>query len=104
VINTLLLLTSSLCVVLGMKSVRGRLAGAPTRAAPWLFGGALACGLGFSAMKFLEYGEKAVRRHHPGHQRLLHVLLHPHRPALLPPDPGHGRAGVPHPGRPAERA
>jgi nitric oxide reductase NorE protein len=58
VINTLLLLTSSLCVVLGMKAVRGRLAGEPTRAAPWLFGGALACGLGFSAMKFVEYGEK----------------------------------------------
>ncbi|HEX4250818.1 MAG TPA: cytochrome c oxidase subunit 3 [Pseudonocardia sp.] len=58
VTNTLLLLTSSLCVVLGMKAVRRRLAGEPTRAAPWLFGGALACGLGFSVMKFVEYGQK----------------------------------------------
>jgi nitric oxide reductase NorE protein len=58
VINTLLLLTSSLCVALGMRAVRRRLAGAATLAAPRLFGGALACGLGFSVMKFVEYGGK----------------------------------------------
>jgi len=58
VTNTLLLLTSSLCVALGMRAVRRRLAGAPTRAAPRLFGGALACGLGFSVLKFVEYGGK----------------------------------------------
>jgi nitric oxide reductase NorE protein len=57
--NTVLLLTSSLCVVLGTRAVqRRRLAGSASRSAPWLFGGALACGLGFSAIKFLEYSEK----------------------------------------------
>lgn len=53
-INTLLLLTSSLFVALGVKAVR-RNAGS---IAPRLFASGLACGLGFVGMKFLEYGEK----------------------------------------------
>lgn len=53
-VNTLLLLTSSLFVALGVNAVRHQ-AGT---VAPKLFAGALACGLGFAAMKFLEYGEK----------------------------------------------
>lgn len=54
VINTLLLLTSSLFVVTGVRALRqGRNA-----ITPWLFTGALFCGLGFTTTKFLEYGEK----------------------------------------------
>lgn len=53
VINTLLLLTSSLCVVIGIRAVRRR----RTRLPPALFAGSLACGLGFSAVKFVEYRE-----------------------------------------------
>lgn len=58
VTNTVLLLTSSLCVVLGTRAVRSRLSGSVNRSAPWLFGGAMACGFGFLALKFVEYGEK----------------------------------------------
>ncbi|GAA5156585.1 cytochrome c oxidase subunit 3 family protein [Pseudonocardia eucalypti] len=54
VVNTLLLLTSSLFVVVGIRAIRKRVAGV----APWMFSGALVCGLGFSLMKFLEYSEK----------------------------------------------
>jgi nitric oxide reductase NorE protein len=54
VINTLLLLTSSLLVVMGVRAVRRKL----SHIAPWLFAGAMCCGLGFTGMKFLEYGEK----------------------------------------------
>lgn len=54
VINTLLLLTSSLLVVMAVRAVRERHRGA----APLLFIGALGCGLGFTVLKFLEYGEK----------------------------------------------
>jgi nitric oxide reductase NorE protein len=54
VIGTLLLLTSSLCVVAGVRGFRQRRG----IAASWLFGGALLCGLGFTAIKFFEYGEK----------------------------------------------
>jgi nitric oxide reductase NorE protein len=54
VINTLLLLTSSLLVVTGVRAVRQR----RTNIAPWMFAGAMLCGLGFTFMKFLEYGEK----------------------------------------------
>lgn len=53
-LNTLLLLTSSLCVVTAVEAVRaGR-----TRLAPALFGGAFLCGFGFGVVKFFEYGEK----------------------------------------------
>ena len=53
-LNTLLLLTSSWFVVLGVQAVRenmGALAGK-------LFAGAFFCGLGFGVVKFFEYGEK----------------------------------------------
>jgi nitric oxide reductase NorE protein len=54
VINTLLLLTSSLCVAVAVNALRRR----RTDIAPWFFAGALLCGLGFSGMKVLEYSEK----------------------------------------------
>jgi nitric oxide reductase NorE protein len=52
--NTLLLLTSSLLVVAGVRALREL---RPT-VAPWMFLGAIACGLGFALIKILEYGEK----------------------------------------------
>jgi nitric oxide reductase NorE protein len=54
-INTLLLLTSSLFVVLGVTAVRRRM----TSVAPKLFVLAFICGLGFSLIKVLEYSAKA---------------------------------------------
>lgn len=54
IINTLFLLTSSLCVVLGLQAIRiGR-----QPLAPRFFTGALVFGIGFSVVKFLEYREK----------------------------------------------
>lgn len=53
-INTLLLLTSSLFVVLGVHAVRQRIRGV----APTMFALAMACGAGFAVIKFIEYGEK----------------------------------------------
>lgn len=53
-LNTLLLLASSLFVVTAVDAVRA----GKTRRAPLLFGGAFACGLGFGVVKFFEYGEK----------------------------------------------
>ena len=53
-INTLLLLTSSLCVVVGVRAIRRR----ALSIAPWCFAGAIICGLGFSTMKLLEYSAK----------------------------------------------
>lgn len=50
-VNTVLLLTSSLFVVLG---VRGVILGTH-RSAPRLFGAALSCGIGFMAVKALEW-------------------------------------------------
>lgn len=50
-VNTVLLLTSSLLVVLGIQQV---MSGAH-RMAPRLFGAALACGLGFVAVKAVEW-------------------------------------------------
>ncbi|MDT7767717.1 MAG: nitric oxide reductase NorE protein, partial [Mycobacterium sp.] len=50
-LNTVLLLTSSLLVVLGVRAVRtsaGTLAGR-------FFAGAFACGIGFCAVKYVEY-------------------------------------------------
>ncbi|KJS08955.1 MAG: hypothetical protein VR73_03685 [Gammaproteobacteria bacterium BRH_c0] len=52
--NTCLLLTSSWFVVLAMNAVRHRL----DRQAAVLFVLAACCGLGFSVIKVLEYGEK----------------------------------------------
>lgn len=53
-VNTLLLLISSLLVVMAMRAVRRGL----QRLAPWLIGGAFACGMAFSALKFVEYHDK----------------------------------------------
>jgi nitric oxide reductase NorE protein len=54
VVNTVLLLSSSLFVVLAVQAVRRRIAGI----APVLFALAFLCGLGFGTMKFIEYGQK----------------------------------------------
>ena len=53
-INTLLLLTSSWFVALGLKAAREQ----KTAIASKLFSLALCCGLGFALVKFLEWGEK----------------------------------------------
>jgi nitric oxide reductase NorE protein len=59
VINTLLLLTSSLFVVLAMRALRrDQAAGHDSRTASLLFSGALVCGVCFGAMKLLEWGDK----------------------------------------------
>lgn len=54
VTNTLVLLVSSLLVVYGMRAMKQRL----PRLAPWMFLGAIGCGLVFSAIKYLEWGAK----------------------------------------------
>jgi nitric oxide reductase NorE protein len=56
VVNTLLLLFSSLLVVLAVGVVRKRFNG--NTIAPALIVGAIACGLGFSALKVIEYAQK----------------------------------------------
>jgi nitric oxide reductase NorE protein len=53
-VNTLLLLLSSLLVVLAVSAVRS---GTP-RLAPRLIAGAMLCGLGFSVLKIVEYMSK----------------------------------------------
>ncbi|WP_250292260.1 cytochrome c oxidase subunit 3 [Frankia sp. CiP1_Cm_nod1] len=53
-LNTLLLLSSSLLVVLATRAVRG----AARRSAPRLLVGAIAFGLGFVAVKVVEYHDK----------------------------------------------
>ena len=53
--NTLLLLTSSWFVVLGVNAARRN----ATKAAPALFALAFACGAGFAVTKVIEYAEKA---------------------------------------------
>ena len=52
--NTLLLLSSSWFVVMGLQAVRKNRALRASR----LFGLGLMCGIGFSIVKFFEYGEK----------------------------------------------
>lgn len=53
-VNTLILLTSSMLVVLGVDALKyGR-----THLAPALFGSAAACGVAFVVSKILEYGQK----------------------------------------------
>lgn len=52
--NTLLLLTSSLFVVVGIRALRNAVRGV----APAMFVGAFLCGAGFGLIKFLEYGAK----------------------------------------------
>jgi nitric oxide reductase NorE protein len=54
VINTLLLLSSSLCVVTGVRAIRHRIA----HVAPAMFAAAWLCGLGFVVNKYLEYSDK----------------------------------------------
>nr|WP_280347234.1 cytochrome c oxidase subunit 3 [Nocardia neocaledoniensis] len=51
VINTLLLLVSSLLVVLGLRAIRAKNAAIGTR----MFAGAIACALGFIVMKVVDY-------------------------------------------------
>ena len=53
-LNTLLLLTSSWFVVLGVQAVREDFGTFARK----LFGGAFLCGLGFCVAKYFEYGEK----------------------------------------------
>lgn len=53
-INTGLLLTSSLLVVVGLHAIRRR----ALRIAPRCFAGAFLCGLGFSVLKISEYANK----------------------------------------------
>lgn len=53
-INTLLLLTSSLFVIVGIRAIRRH----AHRLAPACFASAFGCGIGFSIMKFLEYYDK----------------------------------------------
>ncbi len=59
--NTLLLLTGSVLVVRGLRAVR---AGRPDRSS-WCFAGALACGLGFVAVKVVEYHHLVSTGHGP---------------------------------------
>lgn len=54
--NTLLLLTSSLFVALGVAAVKAGAKAGDVRLAPRLFAAGLACGLGFIAFKAIEYG------------------------------------------------
>ena len=54
--NTLILLTSSWCVALAVQQVR---VGAGRTARRWMTG-AIACGLGFVAIKSIEYGAKGA--------------------------------------------
>lgn len=53
-INTLLLLTSSLFVVLSLQAFRKE----ALKSARWFVNLAILCGLGFAGVKFAEYGEK----------------------------------------------
>ncbi len=61
-VNTLLLLTSSLFVALGVRAVRERIV--PERA-PLLFAAAFLCGAGFVFDKYLEYSDLVRRGLHP---------------------------------------
>jgi len=61
VINTLLLLTSSLCVVTAVRAVRKGAQRLPTI----LLGVAVVCGLGFTLNKFLEWGGLLSHHHYP---------------------------------------
>lgn len=53
-VNTLLMLTSSWCVVTGVQAARDQRTPLTVRC----FGAALACGLAFAAVKYFEYSEK----------------------------------------------
>jgi nitric oxide reductase NorE protein len=62
IINTLLLLTSSLLVVTGVRAIRN----GAQKLAPPLFVGAFLCGAGFGFDKFIEYSEKISHGINPG--------------------------------------
>jgi nitric oxide reductase NorE protein len=62
VINTLLLLTSSIGVVVGVHAIRRR----ANAIASWCFVGAFLCGLGFCFLKWLEYSDKIHHGITPG--------------------------------------
>jgi nitric oxide reductase NorE protein len=84
VLNTLLLLTSSLFVALAVKSARSSHA---SRAAPVLIALAMACGVGFVVVKGFEWSDKVAAGHTLGSNdffmfyfmytgiHLLHVLV-----------------------------
>jgi nitric oxide reductase NorE protein len=59
--NTLLLLTGSLLVSMGVRAVRR---GAPQLARP-VFGGAILCAVGFVCLKALEWGQKLSHGSYP---------------------------------------
>lgn len=73
VTNTLVLLTSSLCVVLALNAMRAGRRTVATRAAR----AAIACGLVFIALKITEYVLLASAGHGPGanHFYLYYVIL-----------------------------
>lgn len=83
VVNTLVLLTSSLFVLGGVQAVRHR----ETRLAVWAFVAAIACGVAFVVLKVTEYAHLAALDHGPDANaffgwyfiltgvHLLHVLI-----------------------------
>lgn len=72
-VNTLLLLTSSLFVVLAVRATFA----ADRRVAPRLVLAAIACGVGFGVVKIFEYHLEIVGNHTPGtnHFFLLYFIL-----------------------------
>ena len=62
-VNTLLLLTSSLCVALALRAVREQIA---VERAPLLLKIAFLCGVGFVINKVLEYSDLISAHHTPG--------------------------------------
>ncbi|HEX6389560.1 MAG TPA: cytochrome c oxidase subunit 3 [Solirubrobacteraceae bacterium] len=80
--NTLLLLTSSILVVYGIRSVREGLG----RRGPLLFGLAFACGAGFVVNKYFEYADLLRNDHDPtenGFYTYYYVLTGIHLTHLL---------------------
>ncbi|KRE29036.1 cytochrome C oxidase subunit III [Mycobacterium sp. Soil538] len=73
VVNTLVLLTSSLLVVLALNAVRAGHRAVATRAVA----AAIACGIGFVALKVTEYVALAAAGHGPGanHFYLYYFIL-----------------------------
>jgi nitric oxide reductase NorE protein len=73
VVNTLVLLTSSLCVVLALSALRAGINQIATRAV----GAAMAFGVAFIALKVYEYVELASAEHGPGanHFYLYYFIL-----------------------------
>ena len=78
-IDTLILLTSSWSVALAIQAIKRDLV---DRVPRFLLGGALT-GLMFMVSKSIEYFQKFADGITPGHQRLLHVVLHADRNSPL---------------------